>query len=543
MSHRYAVLIGISTFTDEDKLSDLVCPTKDVDGLTKILESQDRGNFTDINVLKNEPSHKVIREVQRTFNKVGKDDLILLYYSGHGKLNRAGKLYLATPDTVLNELESSAVSVSRISEFIDVSLCRKVVIILDCCFSGAAGKIFTKGSVEDQLQLSGGQGTYIMTASTEIQVAEEKKDDEYSVFTKHLINGIESGEADLNGDGVITIDEIYEHINRNVSAESPQKPTKWGMDLRGDIIIAKSGKTPRGDRRIKIRKILMEWANDERIPDSILSEALRVIKLPMDQLSEEQKTYDELMDKMLKGKFSPGEFVEEWTLIGGVLRSMRKADEVQRLKEETEIIRKAELEQLRKEAETKKKAEEDKRSKEEAEAKRIVEEEHRLKKEAEAKRKVDEEIRLIKKAEDGIKTIRQDNIDNKRVPEVGTSTKIIRTSARERIIATLIGFSVGTVVGMFAMMTLPDVEYEVLLFGSLTGLGGGIAVAICGKEKRKIMAAIIGGVLGWIILAIIWIYMNPGEGDAFAAGGVFGAPVGLIIGSIIGLKIYRNRYK
>ena len=539
MSHRYAVLIGISTFTDENKLTDLVCPTRDVDGLTKILVSQARGNFTDINLLKNEPSHKVIREVQRTFNKAGKDDLVLLYYSGHGKLNRAGKLYLATSDTVLDELESSAVSVSRISEFVDVSSCRKVVIILDCCFSGAAGKIFTKGSVEDQLQLSGGQGTYIMTASTEIQVAEEKKGDEYSVFTKHLINGIESGEADLNGDGVITIDEIYEHINRNVSAESPQKPTKWGMDLRGDIIIAKSGKTPRGDRRIKIRKILMEWANDERIPDSILTEALSVIKLPTDQLSELQKAYDELMDKLLQGKLRPGEFVEEWTMIGGVLRSMRNAEEEQRLIVEAETIRKAEIEhQSRKEAEAKKKAEDERRSKEEAETKRIVEEEHRFKEETEAKRKAEEEIRLKKRAEDGTKTFLQDKIENKREPEVDSSASI-------RKVATLIGFLIGTVVGMFAMSTLGEsVDYQGYLWGLLTGLGGAIAGAVCRKEKRRIRAAIIGGVLGWIIGAIIWIFINPGEeGDAFAAGGVFGAPVGLIIGSIIGNKIYRNRYK
>ena len=77
------------------------------------------------------------------------------------------------------------------------------MILLDCCYSGAAGQGF-KGAVNDQLQqLNNARGTYLVTASTELQVTNESKP--YSLFTKHLIAGLETGEADKDGDGWVSM--------------------------------------------------------------------------------------------------------------------------------------------------------------------------------------------------------------------------------------------------------------------------------------------------------------------------------------------------
>jgi hypothetical protein len=64
--------------------------------------------------------------------------------------------------------------------------------ILDCCYSGLAGDAFIgKGSLDDQFKMMfGGSGTFLMTASTAFQEANERKEDQYGVFTKHIIGGI-----------------------------------------------------------------------------------------------------------------------------------------------------------------------------------------------------------------------------------------------------------------------------------------------------------------------------------------------------------------
>jgi Caspase domain len=173
---RYAILIASSRFPEEPRLEDLRLPENDVDGLNAVLSLEDRGGFTDLVILKNRLSSVVLRNLNYTLSRAERDDLVLIYYSGHGKLNRAGQLHLATIDTVLDALESTSVPCQAIKNFIDVSPSNKVVLILDCCYSGAIGTVFMRSGMDDQLQLmSSGRGTYIMTASTGIQVAVEKE--------------------------------------------------------------------------------------------------------------------------------------------------------------------------------------------------------------------------------------------------------------------------------------------------------------------------------------------------------------------------------
>jgi 8-oxo-dGTP pyrophosphatase MutT (NUDIX family) len=239
---KYAVLIGNSQFPDEldkENLKDLHCPENDVDGLGKVLASE-RGEF-DVLPLKNEPSHKILRELQRKVKQAEADDLLLIYYAGHGKPNKSGILHLTTFDTVLAELESSAISINRVYEILDTAKCKKIVILLDCCFSGAAKEGF-RGTIDDKLQqLNNSRGTYLITASTKEQLAYESAADGYGLFTKHLIVGLETGEADKDGDGWVSMNELYDYVQSHVVAENPaQQPTKHVKEERGGLLIMKS---------------------------------------------------------------------------------------------------------------------------------------------------------------------------------------------------------------------------------------------------------------------------------------------------------------
>jgi hypothetical protein len=198
-----------------------------------------------------------------------------------------------------------------IKRLTDTSLSNKKVIILDCCFSGAAGDVFTRGGVDDQLQMmSKGRGTYLMTASTGIETAIERTEDQYGVFTKHLIGGIRSGEADRNNDGFITIDELYDYVHERVCAEACQEPMKWGLNVRGELVIAKSGKTPKEDRRRQIRKMLLELGNNDILPDKILADALAV-NTSADECAERPECIG-LLNQLADKKMKVGDFILEW---------------------------------------------------------------------------------------------------------------------------------------------------------------------------------------------------------------------------------------
>jgi len=217
-----------------------------------------------------------------------------------------------------------------------------------------------------------------------------------------LIEGIKSGEADLDSDGRITMGDLYRYVHDKVLDEGFQEPMKWDLNVRGEMVIARSGRTPRKERAKQIREIIFDLAKKGFLPDDILDKARQVISLEPDQLSEEDLTYDKLLDQLLKKRLEPVDFILKWDRVRRSQEEQRerrkeqerKAAEERRRKEGEELKRKADEERKKKEAEAKLKAEEERKRKE-VEAKHKIEEErkHEEKKQRriEAARKAEEE--------------------------------------------------------------------------------------------------------------------------------------------------------
>lgn len=320
--NRYGILIASSKYPGEPGLEDLRFPENDVDGMNEVLISPDHGRFTETFVFKNAPHHEILLKINQTLSAAGKNDLVFIYYSGHGKLNRLGNLCLATTNTVLNALESTSIPAETLKSYFDISDCRKKVLILDCCYSGAAGSVFARGGVDDHLQiLSKGQGTFIMTASTGIQVAVEKESDKYGVFTKHILEGIRMGDADQNEDGFVDMHELYEYVHEKVSGEGAQEPMKWDINAKGELIIARSGKTSRENSIKNKRKVLFDYSEKGLIPDKVLAEALNVIALAPKNRSPADAACCRLLDHLGEGRITPGNFIMQWMDTRNALKS------------------------------------------------------------------------------------------------------------------------------------------------------------------------------------------------------------------------------
>lgn len=238
---RIAILIGNNKFPDDKSLSDLFCPENDTIGFRNILEKH--GNFTNIFTFINMKSDEIIIEIYNIFKSVSRNDLIVLYYSGHGLLGQTSKLHLATFNTKSIILEPTSIPIDRIKTYIDEFSLHRMIVILDCCFSGAAATSFTlKSDVNSQLNIIS-KGICLITASTHMEPARENKKDKYSILTKHIINGIENFKYDQENKGIITIDDLYSYVYNEVIKESNQVPTKHGFDLRGNLIIAQKSES------------------------------------------------------------------------------------------------------------------------------------------------------------------------------------------------------------------------------------------------------------------------------------------------------------
>jgi hypothetical protein len=240
---KQALLIATYEYQD-DLLRRLVAPARDAQALAKVLQDPGIGGF-EVRILLNKPSYEINQELELFFADRRKDDLLLLYFSCHGIKDEDGALYFATPNTRHGKLRSTAVRANDVNDFMLRSRSRHQVLVLDCCYSGA----FAKGMVAKGEKTIGtgeyfeGSGRVILTASDSMQYSFEGEEVEgagiRSVFTRALVHGLESGGADLDNDGAISVDELYDYASERVRYEAPQQsPRRWFLDVEGKIIIA-----------------------------------------------------------------------------------------------------------------------------------------------------------------------------------------------------------------------------------------------------------------------------------------------------------------
>jgi hypothetical protein len=311
---RYAVLIGNGLFSeDELYLRHLRCPANDVDGLKSLLSTEQYGSYVITTII--DGTHDVGRRaIYECLTKAKADDLVLIYYSGHGKLDEEGNLYLVSKDTVIDALPPTSIPIEDVKKYTRETRASAVVVILDCCFSGAVKKMF-KGEVSDQASHAirdlQGQGTFYLTASTDIQVAEEKEGDDYSLLTKYMIQGIREGTADSNDDGKISFQELCSFVQKSVAPEGKQRPKAWALDTAGEVIIAFTGKPASDMRRKAVTKKLYDLAAQDLLTDEIVGDLLAIINQPSPTRIAPGLGVKDLIDSLYHKIESTGEFVNE----------------------------------------------------------------------------------------------------------------------------------------------------------------------------------------------------------------------------------------
>ena len=250
MSSKTALLLGVGRYKDPE-LQNLRTPPANVSDLASLLQAPEIGAFTDISALQDPSLLEAQESIANIFSHAGAADLILFYFSGHGIKGDNGDLYFAVGDTRRKwpGLYYTAIPGSFLKSMISDSLSKRVVVILDCCFSGAFNQGAMSGSIEKiPIRESfdyGGSGQVVLTSTDETRLAWEEDPNlpniSHSVFSHFLIQGLKDGSADKDGNGLITADELFEFACENVMRAVPkQRPQKYSFKNTQEIVLAKN---------------------------------------------------------------------------------------------------------------------------------------------------------------------------------------------------------------------------------------------------------------------------------------------------------------
>ena len=260
---KVALLIGVSEYGSG--LNPLPGAVRDVEAVQQVLQPLEMGGFDEVKLLPN-PNPPVMREaIEALFSGRTKDDLVLLFFSGHVVQDDSGKLYFSTSITCKSPkadlIGVSAISASFVHELMSNSPCQRQVVILDCCLSHASAPEMTAnddGIVDIKTQL-GGEGRAILASFTSTLNSFDSEDYDHSVYTRYLVEGMRTGAADLDGDGWISVDELHEYASNRVQAVAPAvKPTFYRVEDRYKILLLVA---PVDDPKLKYRKEAERWVS------------------------------------------------------------------------------------------------------------------------------------------------------------------------------------------------------------------------------------------------------------------------------------------
>jgi len=263
---RWAVVIGAGGYESPD-IPKLRYTVPDAEAIYQVLIGS--AGFKKERVLlftdktEKKPTLRNIKWALGTFlaRSAKKEDTVLIFFAGHGApevdqrgIERDGLAkYLVPIDADPDDLYSTALPMDELQTIFGRIEAERVVAFLDSCYSGAAGgRTFlskkTRASHVDDLfleRLTRSKGRAIITASRPAEVSIELSELGHGIFTYYLVQGLK-GAADLNRDGIVTLQELYEYIEQQVTQKSrsvggSQHPVMKG-ELEGVLPLVQVGR-------------------------------------------------------------------------------------------------------------------------------------------------------------------------------------------------------------------------------------------------------------------------------------------------------------
>lgn len=171
----------------------------------------------------------VMGDLKAAVDAAGPDDTILVFFAGHGGRTDDGRYFMAAPTTDLGRLPETAIGWQKAAELLGTAKGR-VIAVLDACHSGQTGlaPVDNDGAVAS-LAMATRAPMVVLAASKGRQESEEMPDTAGGVFTQTLaqVIGVRRKIADVDGDGVLAISELYRSLHQAVEATTGGRQTPW----------------------------------------------------------------------------------------------------------------------------------------------------------------------------------------------------------------------------------------------------------------------------------------------------------------------------
>ena len=269
MAEKRALLIGVGHYGEG--LAPIPSALRDVDALAELLRDPARTEME--------------TAVEALFANRAADDLLLLYFSGHGLRDEQRQLFLACRETEKireGPARGRLRQATALQDYMQDSPSKRQLVILDCCFSGAMaiGMTVKDDGRLDLAEVLGGEGRAVLTSSAATELSAAGADPEgeasgggedLSAYTRFLVEGVRTGAADRQQRGYVDAEDLHDYVKRRLGEVNPAQTPEFYPTRAGHSLVV--SRVPR-DPSVEYRKQLQKLAEERH---GAISPAARIL--------------------------------------------------------------------------------------------------------------------------------------------------------------------------------------------------------------------------------------------------------------------------
>ena len=231
-SAAYALVVGIGLYKNTH-VEPAAFAAKDARKVREHLSRMGAFPEQNLTLLTNEAATRsdILVALQKILRQARARDTVFIYFAGHGiAVPEDGKTdfvpYLLPYDGDPHNPALTSLRVSELKHTIGEMASGKVMLVLDCCFSGTGRSVRMPGTramsivVKDPVAAMPPAGSkVVMTACGPRQVSHEYKAKGYGLFTYFMLLGMR-GAADVDADGWVSAKELFTYVKPQVAEEA-----------------------------------------------------------------------------------------------------------------------------------------------------------------------------------------------------------------------------------------------------------------------------------------------------------------------------------
>jgi hypothetical protein len=223
--HRnYALLIGVNDYQDAD-VEPLSQPIKDAKLLRDVLTKKYTFEEEDITLLENPTFETLHVAFEELFSKVTKEDMLLIFYAGHGEFDKKSNIGYWLPADARKANTAKWFRNSTLVENIGAINSKHTFLIADACFAGGIFKTrsITNNANADVFEQLRRQSRKALTSGSMTTVPDE------SVFMKYLLKSLDENQLMY-----YSTEELYDNVRLSMRNNATTRPAYGEIQNAGD---------------------------------------------------------------------------------------------------------------------------------------------------------------------------------------------------------------------------------------------------------------------------------------------------------------------